>query len=151
MKKPAPETEVQQSKLASYCWQRRQELRMSQAQLSKAAGIGKDTIGRIELGKTTKLSSKTKNGLAQVFGVSIDYLEAKAAGQKDLDDKTLKICPRCWRPGSIPERAWLDPRAKYCFLCGGGLRDACSKCGAKFTDFKHHFCPFCGHPYSASN
>jgi len=136
------------SQLAEYCLGRREELGYSQAKLSELAGIKNlETIGRIERGKTTRLSSKTRSGLAKVFGVSEDYLDALIAGRSPIELETLKICPSCWQPGQIPERAWLDPRAKYCFICGGPLTDRCSNCGEPLSDIKHRFCPFCGTSY----
>ncbi len=136
------------SNLANYCESRRKELNLSQEKLAKLAGIkNQQTIGRIERNQTTRVSSKTKSGLAKVFGITEEYLDELILGRDPRELETLKICPNCWQPGTIPENAWLDIRAKYCFLCGGSLIDRCSKCGNKIGDFKHHFCPFCGQPY----
>lgn len=141
-------SKTKRSQLAKYCKARREELGYSQGKLSELAGIKNlDTIGRIERGKTTRLSSKTRSGLAKVFGVSEDYLNALIAGRSPVELKTLQICPRCWQPGNNPEEAWLDPRAKYCFICGGNLLDRCGNCGEPFSDIKHRFCPFCGTSY----
>ncbi len=143
------ETDTPKTKLANYCLARRQEMGISQEMLSDRAGINKQTLGRIELGKTTRLSRKTKSGLARVFAITEEYLEGLIEGRSSEELNSLKICPKCWQPGAAPEPAWSDIRAKYCFLCGGGLRDACSNCGAKFTNLKHRFCPFCGTPIAS--
>ena len=53
---------------------RRQELRLSQQELSNLAGVRRATISDIESGKQPGMSVDTARRLARALGVSIDYL-----------------------------------------------------------------------------
>jgi transcriptional regulator with XRE-family HTH domain len=53
---------------------RRQELRLSQQELSNLTGVRRATISDIESGKQPGMSVDTARRLARALGVSIDYL-----------------------------------------------------------------------------
>jgi transcriptional regulator with XRE-family HTH domain len=53
---------------------RRQELRLSQQELSTLTGVRRATISDIESGKQPGMSVDTARRLARALGVSIDYL-----------------------------------------------------------------------------
>ena len=50
------------------------------AELATSSEIHLKSSGKIESGKTTRLSSKTKAGLSRVFQISEAYLEAVRKG-----------------------------------------------------------------------
>ena len=133
--------------LADYVARRRRRLSLSQAQLAKKAGIHVQTLGKIESGKTDRLATKTKSGLARALSTPEHYLEALVRGVEVTQVQPLKICPQCWTPGTEAEAGWLEPRAEYCFLCGHGLRDRCSECNKPIDSLRYRFCPHCGQPY----
>ena len=66
----------------------RVELRMSQNQLANAAGIHLHSLGKIERGITTRLSHKTRRGLARALSIPSEYLEAICNGSKILQPFT---------------------------------------------------------------
>jgi transcriptional regulator with XRE-family HTH domain len=49
---------------------------LSQKELAAVAGIHLQSVGKIERGLTTKLSSHSKSGLANALQVPVEYLEA---------------------------------------------------------------------------
>jgi transcriptional regulator with XRE-family HTH domain len=53
---------------------RRQELRISQQELSDMTGVRRATISDLESGKRTGMTLDTAKALARALGVSIDYL-----------------------------------------------------------------------------
>lgn len=53
---------------------RRQELRLSQQELSDRAGVRRATIADIERGTRGNMTVETAKKLARALGVSIDYL-----------------------------------------------------------------------------
>lgn len=133
--------------LAEYVRRRRTALGMSQNELAQRAGMHLQSIGKIELGKTTRLNSKSLAGLSNALQVLAEYLEAVCKGVPVAALQHLKICPNCWTPGNQAELMWLNPRSKYCFSCGTLLRDRCSSCNEFISSFKHRFCPNCGQTY----
>ncbi len=133
--------------LAEYLRRVRTSLKLSQGEMARKAGIHIQSLGKIELGKTTRLSRKTKSGLARVLGISEDYLDAVCRGVPVTEGKQLKICPKCWTPGTEADPVWLDRRSKYCFICGTPLRDRCSRCHEPIPSLKFRFCGYCGQPY----
>lgn len=133
--------------LAEYVRRVRTRMSMSQAELATRSGIHLQSVGKIESGKTTRLSSKTKAGLSRVLQVSESYLEAVCKGVPVAAVQHLKFCPNCWVPGSEAEPMWLHPRSKYCFACGTPLRDRCLGCNELIASLKHRFCPLCGRSY----
>lgn len=108
--------------LAEYLRRVRLSLKMSQGDMARKAGIHTQSLGKIESGKTTRLSAKTKAGLSRVLGISEDALDGVCRGILIIEAQTLKICPQCWVPGSEADPVWLDSRSKYCFICGTPLR-----------------------------
>lgn len=66
--------------LAQYLRRIRLSLRMSQGEMAHKAGIHTQSLGKIESGKTTRLSAKTKAGLSRVLSVSEDNLDAVQFG-----------------------------------------------------------------------
>lgn len=137
--------------LAQYLRRRRIGLKMSQEQLSQRVGIHAQSLGKIESGKTTKLSSKTKTGLSRVLEVSEDTLDAVCRGVPVTEAQNLRICPECWIPGTEADPIWLDSRSKYCFICGTLLRDRCLRCDEPIPSLKFRFCGYCGQPYKELN
>jgi len=133
--------------LAEYLRRVRAGLKLSQGEMAKKAGVHIQSLGKIESGKTTRLSSKTKSGLARVLGIPEDYLDAVCRGVPLTEVQALKICPKCWTPGTEAESIWLDRRSKYCFICGSSLGDRCSSCHEPILSLKFKFCPHCGQPY----
>jgi len=109
--------------LAEYLRRVRASLKLSQGEMAKKAGVHIQSLGKIESGKTTRLSSKTRMGLARVLGIPEDYLDAVCRGVPLTEVQALKICPKCWTPGTEAESIWLDRRSKYCFICGSSLGD----------------------------
>ena len=53
---------------------RRQELRMSQAELADTTGLRRATISELESGKQPGMSIDTARKIARALGVSIDYI-----------------------------------------------------------------------------
>jgi transcriptional regulator with XRE-family HTH domain len=53
---------------------RRQELRLSQQELSDITGVRRATISDLESGKQPGMTGETAKALARALGVSIDYL-----------------------------------------------------------------------------
>jgi transcriptional regulator with XRE-family HTH domain len=133
--------------LAEYVRRVRTGMNMSQAELATRSGIHLQSVGKIESGKTTRLSSKTKAGLSRVLQVSESDLEAVCKGVPVALVQQLKFCPNCWIPGTEAEPMWLHVRAKYCFACGTALRDRCISCSEPMTSTKHRFCAYCGKAY----
>ncbi|WP_216595776.1 helix-turn-helix domain-containing protein [Myxosarcina sp. GI1] len=137
--------------LAQYLRRRRIGLKMSQEQMAQKIGIHPQSLGKIESGKTTKLSSKTKTGLSKVLKVSEDTLDAVCRGVFVTEVQYLKICPQCWIPGTEADSIWLDSRSKYCFMCGTLLRDRCLRCNELIPSLKFRFCGYCGQSYKEPN
>jgi transcriptional regulator with XRE-family HTH domain len=102
--------------VAEYVRRVRTGLKMSQRSLAAAARMHVQSLGKIEKGETRRLSGKTKAGLARVLGVSADVLDAVCRGVPVVEVRGLKICPRCWVPGSDAEAMWLEGRAKRVFF-----------------------------------
>ncbi|MBV9389376.1 MAG: zinc ribbon domain-containing protein [Chroococcidiopsidaceae cyanobacterium CP_BM_ER_R8_30] len=122
---------------------------MSQGELAKKAGIHLQSLGKIELGKTARLSTKTTTGLSRALQIPQEYLEAVCKGVSVASVQQMKICPHCWVPGTEAEAIWLNPRSKYCFACGMKLSARCLSCNGPILSLKFRFCPLCGVPYKA--
>ncbi|ACK73970.1 transcriptional regulator, XRE family (plasmid) [Gloeothece citriformis PCC 7424] len=133
--------------LAQYLRRVRTSLKMSQGEMATKAGLHIQSLGKIEAGKTTRLNGKTKAGLSRALGIPEDYLDALCRGVPVTSVQHLKICPQCWSPGSSAEPIWLDPRSKYCFICGTSLIDRCPSCQELIPSLKFRFCGYCGQPY----
>lgn len=134
----------QAESLAEYIRRLRTQWGLSQRELAERAGIHLQSLGKIERGHTTRLNHKPKEGLARALNIPTDYLDATARGISVPAIASLKICPRCWTPGTSPDPMWTHVRAKYCFACGSGLRDRCVSCEKPITSFEFKFCPYCG-------
>ncbi|PSB27693.1 helix-turn-helix domain-containing protein [Chlorogloea sp. CCALA 695] len=93
--------------LAEYVRRRRAAFGMSQAELAQRAGMHLQSVGKIELGKTTRLNSKSLAGLSKALQVLAQYLEAVSKGVPIAAIQQLKICPRCWIPGIYPSNKIL--------------------------------------------
>ncbi|MEG3438712.1 helix-turn-helix domain-containing protein [Pannus brasiliensis CCIBt3594] len=138
-KAPRPE-----ESLGNYLRRVRKAMNLTQEEVASAGGLHKQTLLKIEAGKSSKLSKKTRQGLVYALKIPEEYLNAFRENAEALPiPRTLKICPKCWQVGTRPETQWLDLRSKYCFLCGGGLRDRCD-CGQTIADWRYAFCPYCG-------
>ncbi|MEY2858871.1 MAG: hypothetical protein RLZZ74_3184 [Cyanobacteriota bacterium] len=135
--------------LGDYVKRMRLSLGFNQKELAAIAGVHMQSLGKIERGMTTKLSSHSKSGLATALQVPVDYLEAVCRGVPIVAVAQLKFCAPCWTPGKPPEPLWMEARAKHCFLCGSALRDRCVHCQEMVTSLKHRFCPFCGNGYKS--
>lgn len=144
----SPDAPKPEESLALYVQRLRNHLGLSQQELAAKAGLHAQSIGKLERGHTRGLKRKTQQGLAHALGVPESYLEAACKGiTVEETEDALKICSHCWTPGHPPEPHWLYRRAKYCFLCGGSLRNRCASCDALITSLKHRFCPYCGTAY----
>lgn len=139
-----------QESLAEYIKRLRTNLNMSQNDLSHKAGIHIQSLGKIERGMTTRLNTKSQQGLARALQIPSQYLDAVVRSVPIVTSDTLKFCPHCWQPGTTPEEIWLSPRSQFCFLCGTTLRNSCAQCNEPITSLKFRFCPYCGSPYKAS-
>uniref|UniRef100_UPI0030DB4531 helix-turn-helix domain-containing protein n=2 Tax=Cyanobacteriota TaxID=1117 RepID=UPI0030DB4531 len=107
----------------------RMNLKTSQAELAQQAGIHLQSIGKIESGKTTRLNSKSRVGLARALQIIQEYLDAVCQGVPVSDiGQQLKICPQCGTPGTEAEPMCLHPRSKFCFACETRLRAPCLSC-----------------------
>lgn len=140
-----------QEPLANYVRRVRGSLGMSQKDLAERAGIHLQSVGKIERGQTTRLKQKAQSGLAYALGISIEYLDAVCKGVTVEAIATLKFCPQCWTPGSLPDPMWTSARAKFCYACGNQLCDRCTSCGETILSLKFKFCPHCGKPYKSTS
>jgi transcriptional regulator with XRE-family HTH domain len=135
--------------LAAYVKGIRISLGLNQRELATIATIHLQSLGKIERGLTSKLSSHSKTGLASALQIPVEYLEAVSRGTSIEPVSMLKFCPSCWTPGNPADPLWMEVRANFCFLCGGGLCDRCTHCQQTISSLKHRFCPFCGSPYKS--
>jgi DNA-binding XRE family transcriptional regulator len=134
--------------LADYIKRLRVDLKMSQNDVARAAGIHLHSLGKIERGITHRLNSHTRRGLAIALSIPQEYLEAICNGEiVSTTFSLIKFCPHCWTPGTSPDPIWIDVRSKYCFVCGTKLRSHCESCGKSVTSVKHSYCPYCGFSY----
>lgn len=139
-----------QESLADYVRRVRTSLSLSQKDLAKRADIHLQSVGKIERGQTTRLKQKAKTGLAHALGIPIEYLDAVYKGVTVDAIETLKFCPQCWTPGSLPDPIWTSVRAKYCYVCGTQLCDRCGNCRELIVSLKFRFCPYCGNSYKST-
>lgn len=133
--------------LSIYVRRLRHSLNLTQEQVSQAAGIHRQTIGKIESGLSTRLNQRAKNGLSYALGIPTEYLDAVCKGVPVVAAGSLKFCPRCWVPGTAPDPIWMDIRSKYCFICSTALCSRCSQCSEPITSLRFRYCPYCGTPY----
>ncbi|HAZ45722.1 MAG TPA: transcriptional regulator [Cyanobacteria bacterium UBA11369] len=134
--------------LAEYVKRLRTSAAMTQEQLSAAAGLHRQSLTKIEAGKTTRLSKKAKAGLAAAFLIPTEYLDAVAGDAGAIAAPALlKLCPQCWIPGTAADPMWTDLRSRYCFACGSALVRECRNCHQPITSHQHRFCPYCGLAY----
>lgn len=143
---PAPE-----ETLSTYVRRLRQQRSWTQAQLSAAAGVHRQTIGKIESGHSQRLNSRVRKGLALALSVPLEYLEAVCKGTDVPSAIRLKFCPQCWVPGTPPETMWTDPRSHYCFGCGTELTSRCRHCKEPIGSLQFRFCPYCGTAYKSAS
>lgn len=144
---PQPHESLQQ-----YVRRLRSSRHLSQAQLSQAAGVHRQTIGKIEKGITQRLNQRARSGLAHALAIPVEYLDAVCDGAPVPPTPVqLKVCPRCWVPGSPPDSLWRDLRSHYCFACGTALLKGCPQCQEPIGSLKFRFCPYCGTAYKSSS
>jgi len=99
---------MKQVSLAERVQVKRQEKRMTQAELAKKANITQATISRLESGEVTQLKSDKLRDLAAALGVSVDFL----VGKKDriefedalVNDERAKILFRGFEELSAEKR-----------------------------------------------
>lgn len=137
--------------LADYVKRIRQELGMSQKALATKAGIHLQSLGKIERDKTSRLNQKTLRCLAYALEIPPEYLEAVTKGIPVSVASSVKFCPSCWTPGTLPHPMWTHAQAKFCFLCGTTLRYRCPSCNEPVVSLKFRFCPYCGSSYKISS
>ncbi len=133
-----------QETLQLYVRRLRTQRQLSQAQLSQAAGVHRQTIGKIENGMTQRLNQRARSGLALALAVPVEYLDAVSQGTPIAPVTHLKFCPHCWIPGNPPDPMWTDLRSHYCFACGTALLSRCPQCQEPIGSLKFRFCPYCG-------
>jgi DNA-binding XRE family transcriptional regulator len=143
-------TPLPQESLGEYVRRLRQGRQMTQAQLAQAAGLHRQSVAKIESGRTTRLQMRARNGLAHALGIAGDYLDAVCLGESVPSPPGLKFCPQCWVPGSPPDPIWMEVRSQFCFICGTALCSRCSNCQEPIQSLKFRFCPYCGTAYKAS-
>lgn len=133
--------------LGRYIQRVREELSLTQAELSQKARVHVQTIRKIESGATSRLNQKAKSGLAAALSIPQEYLDAVVKQVPIERVTTLKFCPLCWTPGTTLDPMWTNLRSKYCFACGTVLRDKCVSCHEPILSLKFRFCPYCGESY----
>jgi DNA-binding XRE family transcriptional regulator len=133
--------------IGEYIRRLREDANISQLQLASTAGIHIQSLGKLERGKSNRLNSKTKKGLAIALNIPEEYLEAVILGKTVEGIQKKQFCPLCWKGGTTVDPVWTLPRAKYCLLCGHSLQNSCPKCQQLLTSFQHKFCPYCGTSY----
>jgi len=133
--------------LGGYVQRIRDSLSLTQVELSLKAGIHVQTIRKIESGGTSRLNQKAKSGLAVGLSIPQEYLDVVVKKAPLSVLSSLKFCPKCWTPGTIPDPMWTSLRSKYCFACGTPLRDRCKSCNEPIMSLKFRFCPLCGKSY----
>lgn len=133
--------------LSDYVRRLRQQRSWTQFQLSEAAGVHRQTIGKIESGDSQRLNRRVRKGLALALSIPLEYLEAVCDGADVPSVVRLKFCPQCWVPGTAPESMWTDPRSHYCFGCGTELTHRCQQCKESILSLQFRFCPYCGNSY----
>ncbi len=138
-----------QESLQGYVRRLRSQRQLSQEQLSQAAGVHRQTIGKIESGTTQRLNQRARSGLALALAIPGEYLDAVCQGTTVAPVVHLKFCPRCWIPGSPPDPMWTDLRSKHCFACGTLLLSRCQQCQEPIMSLKFRFCPYCGTGYKS--
>ena len=136
-----------QETLCDYVRRLRQQRNWTQAQLSEAAGVHRQTIGKIESGDSQRLNRRVRKGLALALSIPLEYLGAVCDGTDIPAVVRLKFCPQCWIPGTVPESMWTDPRSHYCFGCGTKLTNRCRQCKEPIVSLQYRFCPYCGTAY----
>jgi transcriptional regulator with XRE-family HTH domain len=67
---------------------KRAEMRLSQAELAKRAGLTQATISRIEAGELKQLRSEKLSGLAKALRVTVDFLVGKSE-RMEFDETLL--------------------------------------------------------------
>lgn len=133
--------------LGRYIQRIREELSLTQAELSEKASVHVQTIRKIESGVTSRLNQKAKSGLSAALNIPQEYLDAVVKQVPVERITTLKFCPKCWTPGTTLDPMWTTVRSKYCFACGSKLRDKCAICNEPILSLKFRFCPYCGESY----
>lgn len=133
--------------LGQYIQRVRSLVSLTQAELSKKAGVHIQTVRKIESGMTSRLNQKAKSGLAAALSIPQEYLDAVVKQVPIERVTTLKFCPKCWTPGTTCDPMWTNLRSKYCFGCGTLLRDKCVSCHEPILSLKFRFCPYCGESY----
>ena len=136
--------------LQDYVRRQRQQRGWTQSQLSAAAGVHRQTIGKIEKGQSQRLNSRVRRSLALALKIPQDYLDAICQGTEVPGVTRLKFCPQCWVPGTLPESMWTDPRSHFCFSCGSQLKHQCHQCNEPIVSLQFRFCPHCGTAYKIS-
>jgi transcriptional regulator with XRE-family HTH domain len=94
--------------LGDYVKRMRLALGFNQKELAAIAEIHLQSLGKIERGMTTKLSSHSKSGLASALQVPVEYLEAVCRGTSIVAVSKLKFCAPCWTPGTPPDPLWME-------------------------------------------
>lgn len=138
-----------QESLKDYVCRLRQQQNWTQAQLATAAGVHRQTIGKIEKGQTQRLNQRARNGLAFALSIPAEYLDALSQGQPVTPVSSVKFCPQCWRPGQTPDPMWTDLRSHFCFACGTRLISQCAQCQQPILSLQFRFCPYCGKAYQS--
>lgn len=141
---PQPEESLQ-----GYVRRLRTQRQLRLAQLSQAAGVHRQTIGKIENGMTQRLNHRARSGLALALAIPVEYLDAVCQGTTIAPLVQLKFCPHCWIAGTAPDPMWTDLRSKYCVACGTALVSRCPQCQESIVSLKFRFCPYCGTAYKS--
>lgn len=96
---------------------KRQEKRLTQAELAKKAGITQATISRIESGEVAQLGSEKLKGLAGALSVSVDFLVGKidrmGFDESLINDETAKVVFRGYEKLSEEKKRQLLDYVKF--------------------------------------
>ena len=127
---------------------RRERLKrgLSQKELAERAKVSYVSVSRIERSETGTVGMKKSliAGLADGLGLPVEVLKKAIHGENIAWD-LVRICQRCWVPGTAPDDRWKGIDAHFCFRCANPISATCN-CGEPIL-LHGKFCPECGVAY----
>lgn len=139
--------------------QRRRELSITQSLLARRADCNQSAISMYEAGKSTALSSKLVERIADILDMDVSRIARAGEEETTVRGLVLKYCPIDGCPSNIPyavgNRLCLKPtmvrapaeKKTRCALCSEVMESACpnADCGSSITEGS--FCQECGSAY----